>query len=69
MKYTVIYETTPSGYSVYVPDLPGCVSVGETLDEARAGIEEAIALHIEGMRQDGEPVPEPSFSEIVEVAV
>jgi predicted RNase H-like HicB family nuclease len=69
MKYTVFYEPTPSGFSVYVPDLPGCVSAGETIDEARAGIEEAIAFHIEGMRKDGEPIPQPSVSEVVEVAV
>ena len=69
MKYTVIYEHTPSGYSVYVPDLPGCISVGGTLAEARAGIEEAIAFHIEGMRKDGLAIPEPSVSEIIEVAV
>jgi predicted RNase H-like HicB family nuclease len=69
MKYPVIYEPTPSGFSAYVPDLPGCVAAGKSLEEARDLIAEAIAMHIEGMRQDGEPVPEPSISEIVEVAV
>jgi len=69
MKYTVIYEPTSTGYPVYVPDLPGCVSTGATLDEARRMIAEAIAFHIEGMREDGEPIPEPSYSELGEVAV
>jgi predicted RNase H-like HicB family nuclease len=68
MKYPVIFEPTPTGFSAYVPDLPGCVSTGENLDEARALIAEAIAFHIAGMREDGESIPEPSVSEMVDVA-
>lgn len=60
MKYLVIYEKTETGYSAYVPDLPGCVSAGETLGETKKGIREAIEFHLEGMREDGEPIPEPS---------
>ena len=69
MKYPVIYEPSPTGFSAYVPDLPGCVAAGESLDETRDLIAGAIAMHIEGMREDGEPIPEPSLSELVEVAV
>jgi len=70
MKYLVFYETAPSGHvSAYVPDLPGCFAAGETLDETRALIAEAIPFHIEGMRMHGESIPEPSLSELIEVAV
>ena len=60
MRYAVIIEAGPNNYSAYVPDLPGCVSTGRTVEEAEHNIKEAIALHIEGLREDGEPVPEPS---------
>jgi len=69
MKYPVIYETTPNGFSAYAPDLPGCVAAGTTLAETRDLISGAIALHIAGMREDGEPVPTPSVLELVDVAV
>jgi predicted RNase H-like HicB family nuclease len=69
MKYPVIYEPTPSGFSAYVPDLPGCVAAGESLDVTRDLIAGAIAMHIAGLREDGEPIPEPSVSELVDVAV
>ena len=68
MRYAVVIEKGERNYSAYVPDLPGCVSVGDTLDEAKAEIREAIAFHLEGMRQDGLPIPKPSSSaEYVEV--
>ena len=60
MKYLVIYEKTATGYSAYVPDLPGCITTGPTLEETERLIQEAIEFHLEGMRQDGEPIPEPS---------
>lgn len=61
MKYLVIIEKADDGsYSAYVPDLPGCVSCGDTLDEARQLIDEAVQLHIESMRRNGEPIPPPS---------
>jgi predicted RNase H-like HicB family nuclease len=70
MKYAVIYETGPGGgYSAYAPDLPGCIAAAKTLDQTRALMEEAIEFHIEGMRLDGEAVPEPSsLAEMLEVA-
>lgn len=68
MRYAVVIEKGERNYSAYVPDLPGCVSVGDTLDEVKTEIREAIAFHLEGMREDGTPVPAPSASaEYVEV--
>lgn len=67
--YTVVVEKAGSNYSAYVPDLPGCVSTGETIEETRRNIQEAIEFHLEGMREDGDPIPEPtSTSFVVEVA-
>ena len=60
MKYAVIYEKCENSYSAYVPDLPGCIAVGETLAEVRVSIAEAIAFHIEALREAGYPVPVPS---------
>ena len=60
MKYTVIYETTPTGYSAYVPDLPGCVAAGKTRGEVERLIRSAIRSHVAMMRSLGEPVPAPS---------
>jgi predicted RNase H-like HicB family nuclease len=63
-QFTVVIEPDEDGYHAYVPALPGCHTFGETLDEARANIAEAMELHIESMRQDGEPIPtehEPVF--------
>ena len=60
MRYAVVIEKGDSNYSAYVPDLPGSVSVGDTLDEVKAEIREAIAFHLEGMRRDGLSPPEPS---------
>jgi predicted RNase H-like HicB family nuclease len=59
MKYAVVIEEAPSNYSAYVPDLPGCVATGATIEEVEREIREAIEFHIEGMRQDGESVPQP----------
>ena len=60
MKYLVIYEKGQDGYGAYVPDLPGCVAVGESVDDVKALIREAIAMHLQSMRQDGEPSPIPT---------
>jgi len=69
-KYTVFFEPTATGYSAYIPDLPGCVAAGSTIEETRQLIREAIEFHIEGMRMDGEAVPEPtSHIEQIEVSV
>lgn len=68
MKHAVIYEKSSNGYGAYVPDLPGCVAVGDTLDETQRLIKEAIELHLKGMREDGEPIPQPtSIAENVSV--
>jgi predicted RNase H-like HicB family nuclease len=68
MKYAVVFEQGPSSVGATVPDLPGCVAVAKTLDEARALISEAIEFHIEGMLLHGERVPEPTtLAELVEV--
>ena len=69
MRYAIVIETAEGNYSAYVPDLPGCVAVGETLKETEQAIREAIAFHLEGMRQDGIPIPPPlSRVDYVEVA-
>ncbi len=69
MKYAVVIEKGAESYGAYVPDLPGCVAAGETYEEALHLIEEAIAFHIEGLREDGLVVPPPtSRIELVEVA-
>ncbi len=57
MHYTVIFEHGPTSVGAYVPDLPGCVAVGTTEEEARALITEAIQMHLDGLREDGLPVP------------
>jgi predicted RNase H-like HicB family nuclease len=68
MKYAVIFEQGPSTVGATVPDLPGCVAVAKTMDEARALIAEAIEFHIEGMLLHGEDVPQPTtLAELVEV--
>ncbi len=59
LAYAVVIEWGPRNYSAYVPDLPGCVSTGKTVEETTRNIQEAIELHLEGMREDGEPIPEP----------
>ena len=68
MKYAVIVEEGKSSFGAHVPDLPGCVPVAETREELMDLIQEAIEFHIEGLRENGEPIPEPSSSvEHVEV--
>jgi predicted RNase H-like HicB family nuclease len=68
VRYVVIVEQGESGFGAYVPDLPGCVAVGETREEALRLIGEAVELHLEGLRQEGLPIPKPSSSsEYVEV--
>jgi predicted RNase H-like HicB family nuclease len=58
MRYAVIIERAPGNYSAYVPDLPGCVATGKTLAEVEVEIRDAIRFHIDGLREDGLPVPE-----------
>ena len=59
MRYVIIIEKGSTSYGAYVPDLPGCVAVGETPEEVRALIEEAIVLHLESLREAGEVIPQP----------
>ena len=59
MKYAVLIEQGPTSFGASVPDLPGCIAVGSTREEAERLIQEAIELHIAGLREDGLPVPEP----------
>lgn len=69
MRYAIVIEKANSNYSAYVPDLPGCVAAGATLEETERLIREAIPLHLQGMREDGQPVPPASSKvEYVEVA-
>ena len=68
MKYAVIIEKAENNYSAYAPDIPGCIAVGDTLEETKQMIQEAIEFHLEGMREDGLPIPEPTtHTEYVEV--
>ena len=61
----IIHKDPDSDFGVSFPDFPGCISAGSTLDEARAMAEEALALHAEGMSEDGDPLPEPTSLESV----
>jgi predicted RNase H-like HicB family nuclease len=60
MRYAVVIERAQSNYSAYVPDLPGCVATGATVDATEKNIREAIRFHIEGLQEDGLPAPEPT---------
>lgn len=60
MRYLIIIEKTDTGFSAYVPDLPGCVSVGETRLEIESNIQEAILFHLEGLKEDGIDAPTPT---------
>ena len=62
MKCLMVIEPTQTGFSAYSPDLPGCVSTGTTREEVEQNMQEAIELHLEGLRDEGYPVPEPSTS-------
>ena len=69
MKYAVVIEKGDNGYGAYVPDLPGCIATGENRNDVMKLIQEAIEFHIEGLREDNEPIPTPTSSiEFVDVA-
>jgi predicted RNase H-like HicB family nuclease len=63
MRYAIVIEQAAANYSAYVPDLPGCVATGGTIEEVEDQIREAISFHLEGLREDGMPVP-PSLSHV-----
>ena len=68
MKYAAVFEKTSIGWSAYVPDLPGLGVAAATIEEAEALIREGIAFHIEGLREDGLPVPEP-LAQVKQIAI
>jgi len=69
MRYLVVVEKGPTSFGAYVPDLPGCIAVGETREEVLASIHDAIEFHLKGLREQGEPIPAPSSSsEVIDVA-
>ena len=69
MRYLIVVEQSETGYSAYSPDLPGCVTTGSIIEETEANMKEAIEFHIEGLKAEGLPIPEPSTrSAYIEVA-
>jgi predicted RNase H-like HicB family nuclease len=69
MKYTVIFERGPTSWGAYIPDLPGLITVGDSREEVERLIVEAVEFHLEGMREEGIPIPLPSsFAGVVEVS-
>ena len=70
MRYAIVVERAANNYSAYVPDLPGCVATGATMEETEQLIREAVELHLTGLREDGLPIPQPSSQvDYVEMAV
>jgi predicted RNase H-like HicB family nuclease len=59
-RFAIVIERGENNFSAYVPDLPGCISTGSTVEEIERNIREAIELHLEGMAEDGDPIPEPT---------
>jgi predicted RNase H-like HicB family nuclease len=69
MRYAIVIENAGGNFAAYVPDLPGCIATGETLAATEQAIREAIEIHLDGLREDGTPIPLPSSRvEYVEVA-
>jgi predicted RNase H-like HicB family nuclease len=69
MRYAIVIESAGANFSTYVPDLPGCIAAGATVAETEVQIREAIEFHLEGMKEDGFPIPPPtSRVDYVEVA-
>jgi len=67
-KYLIVIEPTKTGFSAYSPDLPGCVSTGRTREEVEQNMREAISFHLDGLREEGQKVPEPqTYSSYVEL--
>ena len=67
-RYAVIFERAAHNWAAYVPDLPGCIATGKTLDLTRQRMRQAITAHLQAMREDGDSIPEPSHVEMLEVA-
>jgi predicted RNase H-like HicB family nuclease len=69
MKYAIVIETADNNYSAYAPDLPGCVATGQTVEETESMMREAIEFHLDGLREDDQPIPLPSSRvDYIEVA-
>jgi predicted RNase H-like HicB family nuclease len=67
VKYAVVFERSAANYSAYVPDLPGCVATGRTRQEVEQRVREAIRMHLDALRAEKEPIPQPqSWTELVE---
>jgi predicted RNase H-like HicB family nuclease len=60
-RFAVVFEKAESNWAAYVPDLPGCITTGSTLEETKRNIREAIELHLEAMLEVGEPIPDPTM--------
>jgi predicted RNase H-like HicB family nuclease len=68
MRYAIVIEQANGNYSAYAPDMPGCVATGATLEEVQQTMQEALAFHLEGLREEGLPIPQPSTVAYVDVA-
>ena len=69
MRYAIIIEKGERNYSAYLPDLPGCIATGKSVEEVKRRMREAVELHLRGMREDGLPIPEPtSMADYIEAA-
>lgn len=66
LSYPAVFEPSGNGYSVYFPDLPGCISYGESFEEAQEEAKDALGLHIYGMEKDGEEIPKPSVHPVAD---
>jgi predicted RNase H-like HicB family nuclease len=62
MRYAIVIEKAGKNFSAYAPDLPGCVATGETIDSVKTQMKEAVRFHLDGLVEDGQPIPEPSSS-------
>ena len=60
MRFAIVIEKAPTNYAAYVPDLPGCIATGSTVEETESRIREAIEFHLPGLKSDGLPIPDPS---------
>jgi predicted RNase H-like HicB family nuclease len=69
MRYIIIIEKAENNYSAYCPDLPGCVAIGDTIEETKRNMREAVAFHIRGIIEDGDPIPTPSEAEWIEIPI
>jgi predicted RNase H-like HicB family nuclease len=60
MEFAIVIERAEHNYAAYVPDLPGCVATGDTVEDAEQQLREAILFHLQGLRDDGQPIPQPT---------